>query len=184
MALQETAQKAYARYGSDAEKTYKARRFSIRQRLSHTTASQLQRHLSDLDEEIADLKNENAQLKVWIRQIKREGSVNAYLDHMHRTLAESHLGMLELRLDANKTALGWMRRERRIYAWALRLRKAKGLVKLPFLKARKSALEREAEQLQSRIAELDAQLQDLRTAHEKTRCEHAGVEREIQLLSV
>jgi len=57
-------------------------------------------------------------------------------------------------------------------------------VKLPFLKARKSALEREAEQLQSRIAELNAQLQDLRAAHDKTLCEYAGVEREIQLLSV
>lgn len=183
MALQETAQKAYSAYGCDVEKTYKARRFSIRQRLPAMTGCQLQKHLSDLDAEIADLKNENAQFEALIRQIKREGSANAYLDHMHRTLTESHLGTLELRLNANKTALEWMHRERRIYAWALRLRRAKGLVKLPLLKARKSSLEREAEQLQSRIDELNAQLQDLRAAHEKTCCEHAGVEREIQLLS-
>jgi len=74
MALQETAQKAYTRYGGDAEKTYKARRFSIRQQLPHMTASQLQKHLRDLDEEIADLKNEIAQFEGWVRQIKREGS--------------------------------------------------------------------------------------------------------------
>lgn len=184
MALQETAQKAYSTYARNPEKTYKARRFSIRQRLPHMTARQLQKRLSDLDAEIADLKNENTQFKAWIRQIKREANVSAYFDHMHRTLNESHLGMLELRVDANKTALEWIRRERRIYAWELRLRRAKGLVKLPFLKARKSALEREAKQLKSRIEELNAQLEDLHAAHEKTCCEHADVEREIQLLSV
>ena len=183
MALQETAQKAYSAYGCDVEKTYKARRISIRQRLPAMTGCQLQKHLSDLDAEIADLKNENVQFEALIRQIKREGSANAYFDYMHRTLTESHLGMLELRVEANKTALGWMRRERRIYAWALRLRRAKGLCAAAVLKARKSALEHEAGQLQSRIAELNAQLQDLRAAHEKTRCEHAVVEREIQLLS-
>ncbi len=184
MALQETAQKAYSTYGCDAEKTYKARHFSIRQRLPHTTANQLQKRRNDLDTEIGDLKNEIAQFEGWVRQIKREGSVSAYFDRIHRTLTRSHLGILELRLDTNKTALKWMRRERRIYAWELRLRRTKGLVKLPFLKARKSALEREAEQLQSRINERTKELEDLRAAHEKTRCEQAGVEREIQLLSV
>ena len=183
MALQETAQKAYARYGGDAEKTYKARRFSIRQQFPHMTASQLQKRLSDLDAEIADLKNENAQLKRWIRQIKWEGSVNAYFDHMHRKLTGSHLGMLELRLDANKTALGWMRRERRIYAWALRLRKIKG-VKMPLLKQRRASLEKRTCELEGEIKATEAQLRALRGDHEKVQCELGGVNREIELLSV
>ncbi|MCW4047903.1 MAG: hypothetical protein NWE99_10175 [Candidatus Bathyarchaeota archaeon] len=143
MALQETAQKAYTRYGGDAEKTYKARRFTIRQQLQQMAGCQLQKRLSDLDEKIADLKRENAQLEGWIREIKQEGSANAYFDHMHRTLTEPHLGMLELRLDANKTALEWMQREHRIYAWALRLRRIKG-VKVPFLKQRRASLAKRA----------------------------------------
>lgn len=183
MALQETAQKAYTRYGSDAEKTYKSRRFSIRQQLPHMTASQLQKHLSDLDAEIADLEREIAQLELWIRQIKREGSVNAYLDHMHRTFTDSHLGMLELRLDANKTALKWMRRERQIYAWELRLRKIKG-VKVPFLKQHRASLEKRACELESEIKAAEAKLRALRGDHEKVQCELCGVNREIELLSV
>ena len=183
MALQETAYKAYARYGSDAEKTYKARRFSIHQHLPHTTASQLQKNLSDLDEEIADLKSEIAQFEGWIRQIKREGSVNAYLDNMHRTLTDSHLGMLELRLDANKTALGWMHRERQIYAWELRLRKIKG-VKMPLLKQRRASLEKRTCELEGEIKAAEAKLRALRGDHEKVQCELWGVNREIELLSV
>jgi chromosome segregation ATPase len=183
VALQETAQKAYARYGGDAEKTYKARRFSIRQRLPHTTASQLQKRRNDLEAEIADLKNENAQFKRWIRQIKREGSVNTYLDHMHRTLTASHLGMLELRLDANKTALKWMQRERRIYAWELRLRKIKS-VKVPFLKQRRASLEKRANELEVEIKAAEAKLRALRGDQEKVQCELCGVNREIELLSV
>jgi chromosome segregation ATPase len=183
MALQETAQKVYARYGSDAEKTYKARRFSIRQQLQHMTGSQLQRHLRDLDEEIADLKNEIAQFKRWIKQVKLEGSVSAYFDHMQRTLTGSHLGTLELRLDANKTALEWMRRERRIYAWELRLRKIKG-VKVSFLKQRRASLEKRACELEGEIKAAEAKLRALRGDHEKVQCELCGVNREIELLSV
>ncbi|MEM2099567.1 MAG: hypothetical protein QXU99_07530 [Candidatus Bathyarchaeia archaeon] len=183
MALQETAQKAYTRYGCDAEKTYKARRFSIRQQLPNMTGSQLQKCLSDLDEEIADLKRENAQLKAWIRQIRREGSVSAFFDHMHRTLTEPHLGMLELRLDANKTALKWMQREHRIYAWALRLRRIKG-VKVPFLKQRQASLEKKACELDVEIRAAEAKLRALRGDHEKVQCELCGVNREIELLSV
>ena len=183
MALQETAQKAYARYGGDAEKTYKVRRFSIRQRLPHMTGSQLQKCLSDLDEEIADLKNENAQLEAWIRQIRREGSVSACFDHMHRTLTGPHLGMLELRVDVNKTALEWMHRERRIYAWELRLRKIKG-VKAPFLKQRQASLAKRACELDAEIRAGEAKLRALRGDHEKVQCELCGVNREIELLSV
>lgn len=182
MAFQETAQKAYSAYGCDAEKTYKARRFSIRQQLPHMTASQLQKHLNDLDTEITDLKNENAQFKRMIRQIKREGSVGAYLDHMQRTLTASHLGTLELRLDANKTALEWMRRERQIYAWELRLRKIKG-VKVPFLKQRRASLEKRACELEGEIKAAEAKLRALRGDHEKVQCELCGVNREIELLS-
>jgi chromosome segregation ATPase len=183
MALQETAQKAYSAYGRDAEKTYKARRFSIRQRLPHTTARQLQKHLNDLDTEIADLKNENAQFKLWIRQIKRESSVSAYFDHVHRTLTDSHLGMLELRLNTNKTALKWMQRERRIYAWELRLRKIKS-VKVPFLKQRRASLEKRTCELDVEIKAAEAKLRALRGDREKVQCELGGVSREIELLSV
>jgi chromosome segregation ATPase len=183
IALQETAQKAYARYGGDLEKTYTSRRFSIRQQLPHMTASQLQKRLNDLDEEIADLKNENAQFKRWIRQIRREGNASAYLDYVHRTLTKSHLGTLELRLDANKTALEWMQRERRIYAWALRLRKIKS-VKVPFLKQRRASLEKRACELEGEIKAAEAKLRALRGDHEKVQCELWGVNREIELLSV
>jgi ribosomal protein L29 len=183
VALQETAQKAYARYGSDAEKTYKARRFSIRQQLPHLTASQLQKRLNDLDEEIVDLRSENAQFKRWIGQIKREGSVNTYLDHMHRTLTASHSGMLELRLDANKTALEWMRRERRIYAWELRLRRIKG-VKVPFPKLQRAGLDKREKELNEEIRAVEEKLQDLRKEHEKACCEQSRIEQEIEMLSV
>lgn len=182
-AIQETAQKAYARYGGDAEKTYKARRFSIRQRLAHMTGSQLQKRRNDLDAEVADLKNENAQFKRWIRQIRREGSVNAYFDHMHRTLTESQLGMLELRVDANKTALKWMQRERRIYAWELRLRKIKG-VKVPFLKLQRTGLDKREKELNEEIRVVEEKLQNLRKEHEKVRCEQSRIEQEIEMLSV
>jgi len=183
MALQETAQKAYARYGGDLEKTFKSRRFSIRQQLPHMTGCQLQKHLRDLDEEIADLKRENTQFKAWNRQIKREGSASAYCDHLHRTLTESHLGMLELRMDANKTALEWMHRERRIYAWELRLRKIKS-VKVPFLKQRRASLEKRANELEVEIKAAEAKLRALRGDQEKVQCELCGVNREIELLSV
>lgn len=184
MSSSEPALKAYTQYGSDAEKTYKARRFSIRQRLPHLTASQLQKRVSDLDEEIADLKNKNAQFTAWIRQVKREGSVEAYFDDMHRTLDNHTLGMLEVRLDANKKALKWMRREQRIYAWALRLRRAKGLIKLPFLRLQQQGLEKRLGELQAEIEAAEAKLQALRGDHEKVQRELYGVSREIELLSV
>lgn len=160
MALQETAQKTYARYGGDPEIAYKSRRFSIRQQLPHLTGSQLQKRLNDLDEEIAVLKNENVQFKLWIRQIKRDGSVNAYLDRMHRTLSESHLGMLELRLDTNKTALEWMHRERRIYRYEVMKRKLEA-VQLPVVRLKLAGLQKKAADLEVDIEKTSAKLKRL-----------------------
>lgn len=169
-------------YGRDPERTYKERRFRIRQSLPSLSGFDLLKCINELNEEISSLKKETEELEGWVKRIKREGNVEVYLDGMHRTLTDSNLGMLELHLGSNATALKWMQREKKIYAWELRVRKAKS-VKVPALKLQRASLNKKAHELLYKMRSLSGELARLCADHRNACSEYYRLEREIALLS-
>jgi len=178
----DSARKAYSMYGANPKRVYDGRRGTIRRQLPAMPGNELQRRINDLNEEITSLKEENERLQGFITEIKREGSVDAYLDGMHRTLTKSNVGILELRVHGNKQALKWMQREKRVWLWEIRLRKT-AAVKLPFMRHQRASLNKKAHQLLCEMRSLSLELAKLREDYQKTCSEHYGLGRELEKLN-
>lgn len=177
----EPATKAYTKFGVDYEKVYRERRAQIRTKLPAMSAIDLLRRLKNLDGEISDFKEEAAKLEDLIRQVKHEGSASSLIDGFERTFTSHNISVLELRLDTYKTALKWMQQERKIYAWEIRLRKAKG-VKLPVLKIQRGSLNKEAYKLLCKMKGLVAQFAAYIEAYRHVADKLNNVEEQIKLL--
>jgi chromosome segregation ATPase len=169
---------AYTR--GEPAKTYRERRWSILQLLHQMTPRQLQHEIDELNGDVAALKEENARLKTALRQKKQQGRCEIYLDGVHRVMESS--GPLQLRYSANKQAIKWIQREKRIYVWELRLRKVKS-VKLPALRLKQQGLEKRLEELKQEIKAAEEKLTSLRSEYGKAESELAETQHEIGLLS-
>ena len=177
-----SARKAYSGEIGAIERHYNERKGFIRMQLPTMPGYELQRRLNDLNEEIDDLRKENEEQEGWIHRIKRGEDVPAHLDHMHRTLNKHDLGMLELRVDGNKTALKWIRRERQIYVWEKTKRKM-AAAKLPLLRQQLKGLNQKGYELLWKMKSSAEQLSQALAAYQKTYSEHYELNRELEKLS-
>jgi len=111
---------------------------------------ELKKRIDTIDEEIQDAKAEISRLEEAKRKLKNQGEyvyeqggVKKAVTVKHCEDLKSELAYLDSRIIDFKKAARWLRRERAILLWELRLRKIKAF-KQPLQKHRLAQLEKEA----------------------------------------
>ncbi len=184
----ESALKAYMRGGVEHDRVYKERHFNIRQRLPNLKGSELQMRVQDLNEQLDELKLEIAECKDAIKKL-RQGVDPEQLRIKYRisktlnTRTEELLEQFESEREWRKQAAKWVRRERAIFLWELRLRKAAG-VKIPFMRHQLKALNKEAYLQLCKMKGLSEQLKRACEAYQKARSKYNLLLMELEKLSL
>jgi hypothetical protein len=182
----ESALKVYGQSWRDPEKAYRERRWSIRQHLQSMPASALKKHIQDLNEDLDVLKAEIKECKDAISVLKRGEKPELLKFGIHPSISESTESLvkkLKAEVASRKQIAKWILRERAIYLWELRLRRAKA-VKLPILKQRRKTLRAESFRLLFEAKECVERLQSLCEDYFKTVNEYYHVTQQMRFLDV
>jgi hypothetical protein len=176
------------RGGVEHDRVYKERHFSIRMQLPSLKGYELQMRVQDLNEQMDELKQEIAECKDAISQLKHEVDpeqlrLKYRISKTPNTKTEDLVEQFEAEREWRKQAAKWMRRERAIFLWELRLRKAAG-VKLPFMRHQLKTLNKEAYLQLCRLKGLSEQLMQACEAYQKARSRHSLLLMELEKLSL
>ncbi|MGD6809855.1 MAG: hypothetical protein ACQCN3_09175 [Candidatus Bathyarchaeia archaeon] len=183
-----SALKEYSAYGSDPEKTFKHRRFSIHTHLPTQSGFDVQRCIEDLNDDLAILKNEVEECKKAILEIrqKRDPEIVRRKFNVSWPLSTHSNDVIERFKDViadRKQIARWIRRERAIYLWELRLRKVAGL-KLPLTMHRIGTLQTEAKEIVVDLKGHMEQVNQLLERYHQVSCETGGLEAKVRKLSL
>jgi chaperonin cofactor prefoldin len=167
----ESALKVYGQSWRDPEKIYRERRFSICQRLPTMPAIQLQNCINNLNEDLETLKAEIKECREAINQLKHGKKPETMLRKfgVHQSISETIENItakFRAEIEWRKKVAKWILRERAIYLWEQRLRKAKAL-KLPLLKHQQKTLKQKAHMLIKQMAKCTEELQSLYSNYQK-----------------
>lgn len=183
-----SALKEYSAYGSDPEKTFKHRRLSIHTHLPTQSGFELQKSVDALNRDLATLKGEIEECQNAILQT-RKGSdperarykfgVNWSLS----TRPNEVIDRFKEKIDDRKQTARWIRRERAIYLWELRLRKVEAL-KLPLVRHKLDALSDEASGIVVDLKGHMEQVNRLLERYQQVSCETSGLENKVRKLSL
>lgn len=184
----ESALKAYMRGGVEHGRVYKERRFSIRLQLPSLKGYEMQMRVQDLNEQLDELKQEIAECKDAISQLRHDVDpeqlrLKYRISKTLNTKTEDLIEQFEVEREWRKQAAKWVRFERAILFWELRLRKAAG-VKLPFMRLQLKRLNKEAYLQLCRLKGLSEQLKQTCEAYQKTRSKHNLLLMELEKLSL
>ncbi|MBS7632537.1 hypothetical protein KEJ15_02795 [Candidatus Bathyarchaeota archaeon] len=140
-----------------AKRTYNEHHFSIRSNMSNMSGFELRKRVNAIDEEIHYAKAEISRLEEAKGKLKSQGEYVYEQGGVKRTVTVRHcddlkseLAYLDSRVIDFKKAARWLRRERAVLLWELRLRRIKAL-KQPMQKHRLAQLEKEATRVLSEI---------------------------------
>jgi DnaJ-domain-containing protein 1 len=184
----EPARKAYSFYGSDPEIRFKERRLSIRIYMPTLSAYEVQKRIENLNDELTVLKEEIEECQKAIQQLRvgkdpenarREFRITWSLNVGSREIIDS----FKAEIASRKHVAGWIRRERAIYLWELRLRKVEGL-KLPLTRHKIGTLQTEAKDI---VVDLKGHMEQVNQLLERYRqvfCETGELERKVRKLSL
>jgi hypothetical protein len=183
-----SALKEYSAYGSDPEKTYKHRRLSIRTYLPTQSGFDVQRCIEDLNDDLAILKNEVEECKNAILEIrqKRDPEITKRKFNVSWSLSTHSSEVIDCFrdvIDDRKRTAQWIRRERAIYLWELRLRKVEAL-KLPLIRYRLDTLNKEASGIVVNLKGHMEQVNRLLVRYQQVSCETSGLENKVHKLSL
>lgn len=183
-----SALKEYSAYGSDPEKTFKHRRLSIHTYLPTQSGFDVQRCIEDLNDDLAILKNEVEECKKAILEIrqKRDPEIVRRKFNVSWSLSTHSNDVIErfkeVIADRKQTAR-WIRRERAIYLWELRLRKVEGL-KLQLIRYRIGALQTEAKNIVVDLRIHMEKVNQLLERHRQVSCETGELEAKVRKLTL
>ncbi|MBS7633767.1 hypothetical protein KEJ15_09205 [Candidatus Bathyarchaeota archaeon] len=184
----ESALKAYMRGGVERDRVYKERHFTIRLQLPSLKGYELQMRVQDLNEQLDELKQMIAECKEAISQLKHDVDpeqlrLKYRISKTLNTKTEDLIEQFEAEREWRKQAAKWVRRERAIFLWELRLRKAAG-VKLPFMRHQLKTLNKEAYLQLCRMKDLSEQLRQACEAYHKVQSKHNLLLMKLEKLSL
>ncbi|MBS7632721.1 hypothetical protein KEJ15_03750 [Candidatus Bathyarchaeota archaeon] len=184
----ESALKAYMRGGVERDRVYKERHFTIRLQLPSLKGYELQMRVQDLDEQLDELKQMIAECKDAVSQLRRDVDPEQLrLKYgISKTLTaktEDLIEQFEAECEWRKQVAKWVRRERAVFLWELRLRKAEG-VKLPFMRHQLKTLNKEAYLQLCRMKDLCEKLKQACEAYHKAQSKHNLLLMELEKLSL
>jgi len=182
----ESALMVYGQSWRDPEKAYRERRWSIRKRLPTMPAIELQNCINSLNEDLETLKAEIEECIEAVNQLKHGIKPETMLRKFGicQSISDSNesvIAKVKGEIEWRKRVARWVLRERAIYLWERRLRKAKA-VKIPFLKQRRKTLSQEGVKLLAQAKEYAEKLQSLYEDYLKTSTEYHNVTRQIKHL--
>jgi chaperonin cofactor prefoldin len=183
----ESALKVYGQSWRDPEKIYRERRFSIRQHLPTMPAIQLQNCINNLNEDLETLKAEIKECREAINQLKHGKKSENMLRKfgIHQSISETTENItakFKAEIEWRKKVAKWILRERAIYLWEQRLRKAKAL-KLPLLKHQQKTLKQKVHMLIKQMVKCTEELQRLYSNYQKTTSQYHNNTQQINLLN-
>lgn len=184
----EPARKAYSFYGSDPEIRFKERRLSIRIYMPTLSAYEVQKRIEDLNDELTGLKEEIEECQKAIQQL-RTGKDPENARREFRIIWSLNVGSRDIidrfkdEIASRKQIAGWIRRERAIYLWELRLRKVEGL-KLPLTKHKIGALQTEAKEIVVDLKGHMEQVNQLLERYRQVSCETGELEGKVRKLDL
>jgi len=141
----------------------------------------LNEQLDTLNQEIGECKDAIKKLRQDVdpEQLRMKYRFSKTLN----TKTEDLIEQFKSEVTWRKQAAKWVRRERAIFLWELRLRKAAG-VKLPFMCVQLKRLDKEAYLQLCRLKGLSEQLKQTCEAYQKTRSKHNLLLMELEKLSL
>jgi len=180
--------KAYMRGGVEHDRVYKERRFSIRMQLPSLKGYELQMRVQDLNEQLDELKREIAECKDAISQLRHDVDpeqlrLKYRVSKPLNTRTEDLINQFRSERQWRRQAAKWVRRERAIFLWELRLRKVAG-VKLPFMRHQLKTLNKEACLQLCRMKDLSEKLKQACEAYHEVQNKHNLLLMELEKLSL
>jgi uncharacterized coiled-coil protein SlyX len=171
------------RGGVEHDRVYKERHFTIRMQLPSLKGYELQMRVQDLNEQLDELKQEIAECKDAISQLRHDVDPEQLRLKYRISKTEDLIEQFEAEHKWRKQAAKWLRRERAIFLWELRLRKAAG-VKLPFMRHQLKTLNKEAYLQLCNMKELSEKLMQACEAYHQTQSKHNLLLMELEKLSL
>lgn len=184
----EPARKAYSLYGSDPEIRFKERRLSIRMYMPTLSAYELQKRIEDLNDELAIIKGDIEECEKAIMEVrqKKDPEIARYRFSVSWSLStypSDVIDQFKHVIEGRKQTARWIRRERAIYLWELRLRKVEGL-KLPLARHRLGTLQEEAKGIVVDLKDHMERVNQLLERYRQVSCETGGLEAKVRKLSL
>jgi uncharacterized protein YlxW (UPF0749 family) len=149
-------------------------------------AIQLQNCINNLNEDLETLKVEIKECREAINQLKHGKKPENMLRKfgIHQSISETTediTAKFRAEIEWRKKVAKWILRERAIYLWEQRLRKAKAL-KLSLLKHQQKSLKQKAYMLLKQMAKCTEELQSLYSNYQKTTSQYYNNTQQINLL--
>jgi chromosome segregation ATPase len=186
--LCESALKAYSFHGSDPEKRFNERHSTIRMDMPTLRGYDVKQRIDALNADIASLKEDIEEYNKAIKDIRQKrdpnfaGNTIAVCRSISTYSCETVDHFREL-IDYRKQTAKWIRRERAIYLWELRLRKVEAL-KLPMIRDRIDTLNKEACDIVVALKSHMDQVDQLLERHQQVSCEEGSLQAKLRKLSI
>ena len=173
---------------SDPEKKFKERRSCIRMHLPTLSASDVQKGVEMLNEDLSVLKGEIEGCQRAILQLRqgadpqsarREFGVSWALS----TRRKEVIDCFKNEISRRKQIAQWIRRERAIYLWETRLRKIAAL-KLPLIQLRIDALNKKAYEIRFTLKSHLEKIDQLCDSYQRVACETGNLQAKVRKLSL
>jgi len=183
-----SARKEYSSYGNDPEVIFRQRRLSIRTYMPTLTGYDLQKRIEDLNDELAILKEDIEECRKAILEVRQKKDPqiarrNFNVSWSLSTYPAEVIDQFKHVIEGRKKTARWIRRERAIYLWELRLRKVAGL-KLPLTMHRIGALQTEAKAIVVDLKGHMEQVNQLLERYHQVSCETGGLEAKVRKLTL
>jgi len=152
------------------------------------SAYEVQKRIEDLNDELTGLKEEIEECQKAIQQL-RTGKDPENARREFRIIWSLNVGSRDIidrfkdEIASRKQIAGWIRRERAIYLWELRLRKVEGL-KLPLTKHKIGALQTEAKEIVVDLKGHMEQVNQLLERYRQVSCETGELEGKVRKLDL
>jgi hypothetical protein len=186
--FRDSARKAYSSYGRDLELIFKNRRSSIHTYLPSLNGYEVHKRVEALNDDLAILKEDMEECRKAILEVRqkkdpqiarRNFNVSWSLSAYPKDVIDQFKHVIEVR----KRVAKWIRRERAIYLWELRLRKV-GSLQLPLVQHKLDALSGEASDIVVDLKGHMEQVNELLERYRQVSCETGELEGKVRKLSL
>lgn len=182
-----SALKTYSSTLKSPDRNFRERRFIIRSRLRSLSGYEVQKCVEALNDDLAVLKEEIEEYKKAIIEVRQKNDPEAArrkfgITWSLSTFSSDIIACFKDVIEDRKQVARWIRRERAIYLWELRLRKV-GALQLPLVRHRLDVLSVEASDM---VVDLKGHMEQVNQLFERYRqvsCETGELEGKVRKLS-
>ncbi|MGD6807354.1 MAG: hypothetical protein ACQCN4_10405 [Candidatus Bathyarchaeia archaeon] len=186
--MSDSAIKTYSSTLKTPERNFKERRFAIHSRLHTLSGYEVQKCVDALNDDLSVLREDVEECKRAIMEVRRKEDPEAArrkfgVTWSLSTFPSDVIDRFRDVIEDRKQIARWIRRERAIYLWELRLRKVEGL-KLPLTKHKIGALQTEAKGIVVDLKGHMEQVNQLLERYRQVSCETGELEGKVRKLSL